>query len=102
MKTKIFKTIIFALFTYSVSFALVAEGQAAQTEDLGPEVRILQDKNANIEEFRSNGKVYMIKIKPKKGPAYYLVDADGDGDFDTRRNDLQPNLLIPSWVLFSW
>ena len=70
--------------------------------DLGPDVQILQEKSANIEEFRSNGKVYMIKVKPKKGPAYYLVDADGDGDFDTRRNDLQPNLLIPSWVLFTW
>ena len=33
-------------------------------QDLGPEVRILQDKNAIIEEYRSQGQVYMIKIKP--------------------------------------
>ena len=80
----------------------MAENESPTESDLGPEVRILQEKNADIEEFRANGKVYMIKVKPKKGPAYYLVDADGDGEFDTRRNDLQPNLLIPSWVLFSW
>ena len=80
----------------------MAAKEAVTENTLGPEVQILQDKHANIEEFRSNGKVYMIKVKPKKGPAYYLVDADGDGQLDTRRNDLQPDLLIPSWVLFSW
>lgn len=81
---------------------VLAQNDSSSTGDLGPDVQILQGKSANIEEFRSNGKVYMIKVKPKKGPPYYLVDADGDGDFDTRRDDLQPNLLIPSWVLFSW
>ena len=30
------------------------------------------------------------------------IDADGDGNFDTRRSDLSPNLKIPSWVIFSW
>jgi len=94
------KQIITALFIFALSLPTFAEREA--TSDLGPDVQILQNKSANIEEFRSNGKVYMIKVKPKKGPAYYLVDADGDGDFDTRRNDLQPKLLIPSWVLFTW
>jgi len=91
---------IIAIFILALALPVFAESES--TEDLGPDVQILQGKSANIEEFRSNGKVYMIKVKPKKGPAYYLVDADGDGDFDTRRNDLQPNLLIPSWVLFTW
>lgn len=91
-----------ALCIFAISLPVMAQDAPEHSNDLGPDVRILQPKSANIEEFRSNGKVYMIKVKPKKGPAYYLVDADGDGDFDTRRNDLQPNLLIPSWVLFSW
>jgi len=91
---------IIAIFILALALPVLAENES--TSNLGPDVQILQGKSANIEEFRSNGKVYMIKVKPQKGPAYYLVDADGDGDFDTRRNDLQPNLLIPSWVLFSW
>ena len=85
-----------------IALPVMAQSDSNPPEDLGQDVQILQPKSAAIEEFSSNGKVYMIRVKPKKGPAYYLVDADGDGDFDTRRNDLQPNLLIPSWVLFSW
>ena len=100
MKLKLF-TLGVSIFALSVS-AESEQSQPAASTNLGPDVQILQSKSADIEEFRSNGQVYMIKVKPKKGPAYYLVDADGDGDFDTRRNDLQPNLLIPSWVLFSW
>jgi len=95
------KIIALCILTFTLPVLAESELDHARS-DLGPDVQILQGKSANIEEFRSNGKVYMIKVKPKKGPAYYLVDADGDGDFDTRRNDLQPNLLIPSWVLFSW
>ncbi|HFD33177.1 MAG TPA: DUF2782 domain-containing protein [Gammaproteobacteria bacterium] len=75
---------------------------AEEDQTSGPDVRILTDKHATIEEYRANGKVYMIKITPKKGPPYYLVDADGDGELETRRNDILPNLLIPSWVIFSW
>jgi len=96
------KHIILSFSIASLALPTFAETSNVDEKDLGPDVRILRDKTADIEEFRSNGKVYMIKVKPKKGRPYYLVDADGDGDFDTRRNDLQPNLLIPSWVLFSW
>jgi len=75
----------------------------ASTSNMASEdIRITEDKQATIEEYRSHGKLYMIKVHPKKGRPYYLVDADGDGNLDTRKNDLQPNLLIPSWVIFSW
>ncbi len=64
---------------------------------------IIQDKNnSRIQEFRSNGQVYMIKITPNKGFPYYLVDTDGDGLLESRKNGMEPNLLIPSWVIFSW
>lgn len=68
----------------------------------GEEIRIFADGETEIREYRSHGHVYMIKITPKKGLPYFLVDADGDGDFDTRHNDLAPDLKIPSWVIFSW
>lgn len=71
-------------------------------ETLEPQVTIIQDGAETIEEYRLNGKLYMIKVIPNKGRPYYLVDADGDGQMETRRNDLDPNLLIPSWVLFRW
>ena len=75
---------------------------AEEDQTSGPDIRILTDKHSTIEEYRSHGRLYMIKITPKKGRPYYLIDADGDGDMETRRNDLSPNLMIPSWVIFSW
>ena len=97
MKKKFAPLLLGFLFCSTVTIATAEEEQ-----ELGPDVQIHRDKQATIEEFRSHGQVYMIKITPKKGRPYYLIDADGDGDFDTHRDDLQPNLLIPSWVLFSW
>ena len=90
------------LLTFIVSVFLVTNAVAAEDQTSGPDIRILTDKHQTIEEYRSHGRLYMIKITPKKGRPYYLVDADGDGDMETRKNDLSPNLMIPSWVLFSW
>ena len=47
----------------------------------------------------------MVKIKPIVGPAYYLVDTDGDGTMDSRRSDIErgdTGMNIPQWVLYSW
>ena len=93
---------LFCLLCLSFS----ATAQKAPPSDVemqaGGDIRIYSDKQNTIKEFRASGRVYMIQITPKKGPSYYLVDADGDGDFDTRHNDLSPNLKVPSWVIFSW
>jgi len=65
-------------------------------------VIIQSPEQKTISEYRINGKLYMIRITPEKGAPYYLVDADGDGDLETRTNELAPDFLIPSWVIFSW
>jgi hypothetical protein len=65
-------------------------------------VTIKAESNEVISEFRINGQLYMIRITPTKGVPYYLVDADGDGNLETRWNELAPDLLIPSWVLLRW
>lgn len=67
-----------------------------------PEITITESGNTKIEEYRAGGQLYMIKITPWKGVPYFLVDSDGDGDFERRANDLDPRLLIPSWVLLRW
>jgi len=67
-----------------------------------PEITITRSQTDIIEEYRANGKLYMIKITPKKGFAYYLVDTDGDGSLDSRHNELDEGIVIPKWTLFSW
>jgi len=75
----------------------VEEGE----EDLEPEVTIRQQGSKTIHEYRINGRLYMVKIVPKKGPPYYLLDLDGDGEMDTQEDD--PNgVVVPQWVLFRW
>jgi hypothetical protein len=75
---------------------------APPVESIEPEVTIIQGSDAVIEEYRRNGRLYMVKVTPVVGPAYYLVDHDGDGTLEYSRSDIESNLLIPRWVLFSW
>lgn len=70
--------------------------------ELAPEVTITERGETTIEEYRVNGQLYMIKIIPKKGVPYYLVDSNGDGLMSQRFNDLKPGFLIPSWVILRW
>lgn len=82
------------------------EPTAPQTADDGtvpePEVTIRQSEGQNVAEYRIKGRLYMIKITPQAGPAYYLIDTDGDGELETRHNGPMDAYLIPSWILFRW
>lgn len=96
MRTSLF---IIAIICF---WAWVLPAFAAAESASSGEVVIGDDGDTVINEFRVNGQLYMIQITPRKGPPYYLVDSDGDGDLETRRNDLSPNLLVPTWVLKRW
>ena len=68
---------------------------------LEPEVIIKKRKTDVIEEYRINGQLYMVKIIPKKGYPYYLIDADGDGSLETHRSELErPNASV--WTILRW
>ena len=73
-------------------------------EELQPEVNIIQREDKTIEEYRLNGRLYKIKVTPRNAPPYFLVDRDGDGSFETRHfhSPLEPDIMIPQWVLFRW
>lgn len=63
------------------------------------EVTIVQDGEKLMEIHQSNGKVYGIKVIPKHGKPYYLVDMKGDGKFIQSQDE---RLLVPQWVILSW
>jgi len=66
-----------------------------------PAVTIIKRPEATIEEYRVNGQLYMVKITPTKGYPYYLIDSDGDGSFETRRNELD-NPPVTVWKILRW
>ena len=77
--------------------------QVKSGEVLEPEVTIIKEEGREVREYRANGQLYMIEVKPVKGVTYYLIDTTGDGRFDTRRDQgLGPNMVIPGWVLMRW
>lgn len=78
-----------------------ASTQANEPESSG-EVTIQGDKTDIVEELRVNGRLYAIRVSPKHGVPYYLVDSDGDGNLETRKNDTDSDLLIPAWVIKKW
>ncbi len=67
-----------------------------------PEVNIIHRKDTTIEEYRINGRIRYVKIIPKIGKPYYLVDRDGDGELETRHSDLDGIPPIQEWILLTW
>jgi hypothetical protein len=65
-----------------------------------PDVVVIERDDERIEEYRMNGQIYMVRIVPAVGPPYYLLDSDGNGSFETTRDELTPNMAVPNWVLF--
>lgn len=66
---------------------------------LGQEVTVTKEVvKPSIEEYRVGGKLYMIKVTPKVGPPYYLIDDMGDGKF-THYDHLDPGFRPPTWVI---
>ena len=70
-------------------------------DNLEPEVTIIREEKKTTYEYRINGRLYMTKIVPSAGPAYYLLDLDGDGEMDTQRDD-PASFVVPQWILYRW
>lgn len=72
-------------------------------EEIEPTVTITEREGQRIEEYTQNGRVYMVKITPVKGPAYYYLDEDGDGELELRESDRKLNPVRPVyWKLKEW
>jgi len=72
-------------------------------EEIEPSVVITEREGERIEEYSQNGRVYMIKITPVKGPAYYYLDEDGDGQLELRESDRALNPVRPVyWKIKEW
>ena len=67
-----------------------------------PQVAIISRLDGTYEEHRINGQLYMIRVLPKKGPPYFLIDSDGDGTLESRYNSKDERVLIPGWVVLDW
>jgi len=66
--------------------------------DDAPSVTIKPSSPGRVVEYRANGRLYMLKVIPKYGKPYYLVDQKGDGQF-ARQDSLDSGMRPPMWVI---
>ncbi|PKY09478.1 hypothetical protein B1757_14660 [Acidithiobacillus marinus] len=70
---------------------------------IGPNAEIQAPTGSKIEEYKVNGRVYMVKvIPPKPFPPYYLEDKGGNGRFTEVPQTDAEHLSVPQWILFRW
>lgn len=71
-----------------------------EDESLEPQVTITKRGEDKVEEYRLNGRLYMIKVIPRIGLPYYLIDNRGDGTFSTHdTGGLDQRIRPPMWVI---
>jgi len=105
MKSKI---LLLSLSLLLLSTPVVAEEEALNLQqELKPninkeQVEVHTYKNENggsVTEYRTAGKVWMIKVQPEGNfPPYYLYDDEGNGMFERRiAGNKQPT--APMWII---
>lgn len=70
---------------------------------LEPQVTIRKRGEDKVEEYRMNGKLYMVKVTPPHGTPYYLIDRKGDGSFVQAETGVgDKGISVPMWVIHTF
>lgn len=75
----------------------VQDGEVLEGE---PEVTIRKKDKETVHEYRINGELYMMKIVPEHGVAYYLYREDQHSDWVNVGPN--PPLSVPKWTIFTF
>lgn len=67
-----------------------------------PVVTVRQEGDNAIQEYRVNGRLYMMRVTPKHGRAYVMIDHKGDGTFTRQDNPTDTGVRVPQWVLLEF
>jgi hypothetical protein len=69
--------------------------------EAAPAVSIRTDGSGDVvEEYRLNGQIYMVKVRPVRGLPYTLMDTNGDGRLDAQ--DGEGPVRPVYWTLYEW
>jgi len=67
---------------------------------LEPEITIHEGKDKTmIEEYRINGELYVIKITPRIGKPYYLLNRRSAAG-TPHRGDMESGVSVPMWQIY--
>jgi len=71
-------------------------------EEIEPSVTIREEEDKTVEEYRYNGQIYMVKVTPKVGLPYYLIDDNGDGVLEATPNKGLAPVSPVYWKVKEW
>jgi D-alanyl-D-alanine carboxypeptidase len=69
---------------------------------LQPQVTTRTEGDQTVQEYRIRGKLYMVRVTPKSGRGYVMMDNKGDGTFTRQDNTLDQGIRVPQWVLLEF
>jgi hypothetical protein len=70
--------------------------------EIEPEITTRTQGDETVQEYRHHGKLYMMRVTPKGGHPYILMDLKGNGTFTRQENALDSGLRVPQWVLMEF
>ena len=83
----------------AIALCTVVNAESPLGEEAEGQIEIIEGENRTIYEYRQNGILTKIKIVPEKGPAYYLVPADGAPHYESLDHK---RALYPQWIIKEW
>lgn len=84
----------------ATSGSAALDDPTANLEDAERSVRTEANGDV-IEEYRVAGQLQVVKVTPRVGVTYYLIDSDGDGRVDDTRGDNE-GISPVYFKLFGW
>jgi len=92
--------LIASLLGVGLSLAMVsltlAPTAVALAQPAEPDITVRQEQDRTIREYRLNDRLYAIEIRPAQGTGFFLVDHDGNGNFERQEGS---QVDVPQWVL---
>jgi hypothetical protein len=72
---------------------------AAETDPgLEPQVTVRNEDGQTVQEYRVRGKLFMVRVTPKHGRPYVMIDHKGNGQL-ARQDNLDSGVRVPQWVI---
>ena len=89
-----------SLLGLGLSFAIVsltlAPTASVLAQSAEPNITVRQEQDRTIREYRVNNRLYAIEIRPAQGAGFFLVDHDGNGNFERQEGE---QVAVPQWAL---
>jgi hypothetical protein len=75
--------------------------ESPPSPESAPTVNIREIDNGDVvEEYRLHGRLYEVRVRPRVGPGYTLLDSNGDGRLDRRDSDGPVSPVY--YTLYEW